>query len=87
MNHTLASRKPRARARQVVYWPGIDREIEDLISKCQICEKYRNSNCREPFTLYNPDNPFNKINCDICEVDCSDYLFRIIFPIGNHTLK
>ena len=31
------------RARQSIYWPGINREIEDLVSRCSLCLTHRNS--------------------------------------------
>ena len=33
----LGQEKCKARAHQVVYWPGINVEISDMISKCSIC--------------------------------------------------
>lgn len=32
--------KTKARANQVIYWPGLSKDIENIISKCTICEKY-----------------------------------------------
>ena len=32
----LGAEKCKRRARDVLYWPGVNSEIEDLVSKCQI---------------------------------------------------
>ncbi|CAB3997130.1 Hypothetical predicted protein [Paramuricea clavata] len=36
--------KTKQRARQSVYWPRINKDIEDLVSKCSHCEELRNAN-------------------------------------------
>ncbi|KAK9703185.1 Integrase zinc binding domain [Popillia japonica] len=60
--------KTKSRARQAVYWPGLSTSIEDAFSKCSICERYQNSNQKEPLIAHDiPDLPFNKIGCDILE--------------------
>ncbi|PIK49234.1 hypothetical protein BSL78_13858 [Apostichopus japonicus] len=38
--------KCKRRARDVLFWPQMNAEIEDLISKCEICNKYRNQNTK-----------------------------------------
>ena len=36
------------RGRQSIYWPGINREIEDLVSRCSLCSTHRNKQQKEP---------------------------------------
>ena len=36
------------RAREAFYWPGMYKEIEEHVSKCQVCNKYRQGQQREP---------------------------------------
>lgn len=67
--------KTKLRARQILYWPGIDTDIENFISKCRTCEKYLPSNCKEPLIPHTPpDVPFEKVGCDILQVGAIDYL-------------
>ena len=40
--------KTRRRARQVVYWPCLNNDIETTVSSCSKCQEYRPSQCREP---------------------------------------
>lgn len=40
----LGIEKTKKRARSLVYWPQIDTDIENIISKCLTCRKYRCSN-------------------------------------------
>ncbi|XP_029055276.2 uncharacterized protein K02A2.6-like, partial [Osmia bicornis bicornis] len=71
----LGIEKTKARARQLIYWPGLMNEIENMILKCATCEKYRSLNSREPLITHDiPDIPFNKIACDICECAGNEYL-------------
>ena len=39
-NH-LGMEKCKSRAREILYWPLMNKEIEDMISSCYICAKYR----------------------------------------------
>ena len=40
--------KTRRRARQVVYCPCLNNDIETTVSSCSKCQEYRPSQCREP---------------------------------------
>ena len=35
------------RAHEVIYWPGMNAEVKDHISKCDICNAHRPEQCRE----------------------------------------
>lgn len=60
--------KAKARARQVLFWPGITKDIEDMVSRCKICERYRPRNIKEPLIHHEiPNLPYEKIGIDICE--------------------
>ena len=36
------------RARDVIFWPGMSKQITEIVSKCSLCLEHRNSQCREP---------------------------------------
>ncbi|PIK60265.1 hypothetical protein BSL78_02827 [Apostichopus japonicus] len=60
--------KCKRRARDVLFWPQMNAEIEDLISKCEICNKYRNQNTKEPLMPHDvPTRPWAKIGADLFE--------------------
>lgn len=70
--------KTQMRARQILYWPGIDTDIENFIASCRICEKFRPSNSREPMIPHPvPNYPFEYIGCDIMTYANVDYLVVI----------
>ncbi|KAK9731280.1 Integrase zinc binding domain [Popillia japonica] len=71
----LGITKTKERARQTLYWPGLNRDIENLIGMCPVCEKFSNSNTKEPLITHDiADIPFNKIASDILSFEQKDYL-------------
>ena len=54
------------RAREVVYWPNMNRELEDFISKCETCNTFQPAQPKEPFICHDiPQRPWERIGCDI----------------------
>ena len=73
-SHTGAE-KSKARARTVMYWPGMSKDIEDEVSKCSVCMKYQKSQHREPMLPHDiPDGRWQKIVMDIMAYHGRDYL-------------
>ena len=67
--------KTRARARDILYWPGMSQDIEDLIQKCDICIQQSSSQRRESMILHEiPERPWMKIGADIFQLGRHDYL-------------
>ncbi|KAE8748061.1 hypothetical protein FOCC_FOCC005256, partial [Frankliniella occidentalis] len=67
--------KTKARARQVVYWPGITNDITQLITGCRICERYSNSNFKGPLLPHAiPERRYQKVSCDILDHKGQPYL-------------
>ena len=44
----LGAEKCKRRARDVLFWPGMSAQIEDLALNCQVCASFRRSNQKEP---------------------------------------
>ncbi len=62
----LGMEKCKARARPVLYWPGMSQDIEDTVDKCIIHRKYRKNHQREPMIQHGiPDRPSAKVGSDI----------------------
>lgn len=65
---------------QFYYWPGIYSDVQNLVSSCAICQKYRRSNKKEPLLNHDiPSLPFNKIAADIAEFQGKNYLVIVDF--------
>lgn len=60
--------KSKARAREVMYWPGMSRDIEDTITRCNKCSEWRRNNRKEPLISHEvPGRPWQKLGADIFE--------------------
>ena len=44
----LGIERAKSNAGSTMYWPNIDEDISEMISKCNACQKYRNLNHCEP---------------------------------------
>ena len=63
------------RARETVYWSGMNSDLTDHISKCDICLSYQSSQAKEPLICHEiADRPWQKIGADVFTLDGTDYL-------------
>lgn len=63
------------RAKSVMYWPNMESDINEMVGRCRICEKFQNENRREPMISHEiPSVPFEKIGCDFCDFAGKSYL-------------
>ena len=66
------------RARECVYWPGMNSDLKDYISKCDICNSFPNMQAKEPLISHDiPERPWEKIGVDFFTVDGADYLCTV----------
>ena len=74
----LGITKCHERATQCVWWPGINKNIQERVVKCRHCCEKQPSHPNETlFTLMLPDRPFQKIGVDICEFKGHPYLVSV----------
>ncbi|KAK3868203.1 hypothetical protein Pcinc_026391 [Petrolisthes cinctipes] len=71
--------RTKRRARQTVYWPGIDRDIENIVSSCQQCRPLLPKQQNEP--LWQDDDPpirvFQSTSADYFHVAGRTYLVYV----------
>ena len=54
------------RAREVVYWPGMTKELTDYIQQCETCNTYSSEQQRQPLIPHEiPERPWQRVACDI----------------------
>ena len=76
-NH-MGAEKSEDRARTVMHWPGMSKDIEDEVTKCSVCMKYQQSQHREPMLHHDiPDGIWQKIAMYIMTYHGRDYLVVI----------
>ena len=74
----LGMEKCKARARSIMYWPGMGRDIEETISRCLTCAKYKPANPREPLIPHEiSQHPWSKLGMDIFTFRGKDYLLVV----------
>ena len=69
--------KCRARAREAVWWPGLSREIHDMVTNCKTCAKETNRPPEPLITTPIPDRPWKMIATDLFELGGRDYLLVV----------
>ena len=67
--------KTRHLARESVYWPRIDKDIEDLCKRCQFCQELQTQQPREPMKMHEkPGCPWVKLGTDLFKIGWRNFL-------------
>ena len=75
-------------AKNTVYWPGIDVDIEDLVNRCPACLVTKPNNKREPLLPHTvPEGPWQKVGADYFDFDGKKFLLVIITSASSCMLK
>lgn len=74
----LGIEKCKIRARESVYWPQMNKQIEDVVSNCVACNKFRKIKNKEPMILRDvPEGPWQTLGLDLFMFKGSEYLLVI----------
>ena len=77
----LGFNKCQMRAKETIYWPGLNDQLENLIINCQLCLKYSKSkNKSTPPTALGhevPSVPWSKVATDIFHYESQPYLLVV----------
>ncbi|CAK1597865.1 unnamed protein product [Parnassius mnemosyne] len=66
------------RARQVIFWPGMSRDIEMYVKRCAVCRESSNAPTKEPMIPVEiPDLPWFKVGSDLFEYRKKYYLILV----------
>ena len=66
------------RARQALFWPLINSEIENMIKNCPTCLTFRNQQCSEPTIKHPvPQEPWTKLAADLFRLYGHYYLLVV----------
>lgn len=70
--------KCKTKAREIMYWPLMNKEIEDIVLSCHICDKYKKSKVREPLMPRNaPHGPWQMMGMDLFHYKGFEHLLII----------
>ena len=71
----IGIKRTKLRARNTVYLPGISKDITELISNCETCILFRNTQPTDPLLKHEiPDQPWVKIGTNLFSFDNNDYV-------------
>ena len=66
--------KCKQRAREVMYWPNMNSDIEKTVRDCNHCAEYQNQQPAEPLKpTMTPDLPFSMVGCDFFDFQGKQY--------------
>lgn len=66
------------RARECFYWPGMNGQLKDYISKCRFCREFDVRQTREPMELRDiPSRPWQMIGVDLFHYGGKQYLVTV----------
>ncbi|XP_023232290.1 uncharacterized protein K02A2.6-like [Centruroides sculpturatus] len=67
-----------SRARNKVYWPGMNRDIEEAVKSCRQCQRFRPAQTKEPLIPHRiPTYPWQEATADIFYLASSPYLLIV----------
>ena len=70
--------KTKLRARETVFWPGINNDIEQVVNSCDSCLESRNMDAKEPMlTSVIPEYPFQIVGTDLFHWDGQEYIIVV----------
>ena len=77
----LGLNKCKLRAKDIVYWPGLNDQLEKVVLNCKLCLKYSFSKCKQkPSQSLGqeiPVHPWTKLATDIFHFESSSYLLIV----------
>jgi hypothetical protein len=74
----LGTEKNKQRARMIVYWPGIGKDIETFIRRCDACTHTMSNNQKEPMIpMPIPSLPWQHVGCDLFEWNGKQYAITV----------
>ena len=74
----LGMERSKLRARELVYWPNMNKQIEDVVSSCTICQELRHRNAQEPMIPHEiPQHPWQIVATDALPWNSGLYLIVV----------
>lgn len=74
----LGIAKCKQRAREIMYWPSMNADIEEAIKNCSSCADVQRQQLKQPLRSSPlPDFPFQRVSTDIFEFQNSSYLIMV----------
>ena len=63
------------RAREVVYWPGLNSDVERLVTSCETCQMFQRNQPKEHMITHPiPTRPWEMVGCDLLDFEDKAYM-------------
>jgi transposase InsO family protein len=74
----LGAEATKRRARDILYWPSMSRDIDDVVAQCSVCHSTRSHQSKEPLQLYPvPSRRWATLGTDLFEWHGKMYLVTV----------
>ena len=71
------------RARGVLYWPGLNKDVEDYVAKCEVSNSQPVEQGKEPMICHEiPSRPWEKIAVDLFKLNGTEYMVAVDYYSG-----
>ena len=65
----------RRKARVVVFWPGMNSQIKEIVSNCHVCAEFQARNPRQPLQTHEiPERPWSRVAADLFILHGKSYI-------------
>lgn len=90
----LGIEKTRRLARESIYWPNINKDIEQLVKNCSACQEHQPNQRKEPLIPHDvPQTPWTKVASDLFTLKGEDFLlitdyyskYPVLLKMSNNT--
>ena len=79
----LSAEACKKRAREVLFWPGLCQDIQDIVEKCGVCNSMKRHQPKEPLMPQKvPNRPWEMVGTDILELESQNYLVIVDYYSG-----
>ena len=66
------------KARDLVFWPSMSRDIQEAVEKCEVCVEYQAKNVQQPMQSHSiPRRPWSRLGTDLFSLKAKDYMVLV----------
>jgi transposase InsO family protein len=70
--------KSKQRARELLFWPGMYRDIEEIVAMCDVCLEHRDAQRKEPMIAHPiPERPWQVVATDLFQWNNQQYVLVV----------
>lgn len=68
------------RARECMFWPKMNEDIQELVRKCETCNSHQSANMKETLQPHEiPERPWDKVGIDLFSIKDKTYMVTVCY--------